>query len=75
MRLLGNMRADMRIETEERETCCHVADWFTCKFSVFRVDRVGHAVTSNDVSECFSRQLNKDKAKRHALCKATWPAT
>ena len=38
------------------------------KFGINGVDRVGHVVTSNDVSECLSRLLDKDEAKRRALC-------
>jgi hypothetical protein len=70
-RLSGNMQADTRIKTKEGEACHHVSDWFTHKFSVIRVDKVGHAVTSDDLSECFSQLLNKDEAERHALCEAT----
>ncbi len=60
-----------RIETASR----HIADWFTREFSIIRVDRVGHAVTSNEVSECLSWLLNKDEAERCAHCAATWPAS
>jgi hypothetical protein len=67
-RLLGNTRADAQIKTKEQEARRHIADWFTCEFSIVRVDRVGHAVMSNDVLECFSRMLNKDEAKMSALC-------
>ncbi len=55
------------IETEKRDACRRIADRFTREFGVVGVDRVGHAVTSDDVSECLSRLLDKDEAGRRAL--------
>ena len=55
-----------RIETEKRDACRRVADRFTHEFGVVH-HRVGHAVPSDDVSECLSRLLDKDEAERRAL--------
>ena len=56
-----------RIEAERRDSCARVADRFASEFGVVRVDRVGIAVTSDDVSVCLSGLLDKDEAERRAL--------
>jgi hypothetical protein len=56
-----------RIDAKKRNMCLFLAERVMSEFGVSKVDRIGHGVTSDDMSECMQSLLGKNATERDEL--------